>query len=348
MGEEELIQEVVHDPQADDRQVIDLSGDDENISDDMDLREGADPTSAKDLGFLDDKEEKKKEEAEPGEPGGAEGEEGEVKDAGEPEPTEAPAAKKFVDVFEEYKDDPDFKDISLDEGKKVVAELIKGRDDFDRAVQAFETDKKQIVEMSDLMEENKDLADFIWDTIERHKNGLPLLKTEDDLIDEESLTPEQKAARQRIARIEKDLADRKLKEDMNFYQNKINEIQKIHVDPDTKESLLSENDIDMIADIAIRHKTDDLAGVAKWYLADRQKYVDKALERSKAKMKEEIKADVIKEYLNMKKEDREKLIGQSGKTIKKAATPPKRRDMDDGSSMKGFLASLRKYNKSVI
>lgn len=332
MGEEEYTEpEVVHNPGEADQQVIDMTGDDDDVTDEMDLGVGKEPSKPPEGLELENKEPASEDE---GKDVDEEGKEPESEDKGE-----EVKPQEFADVFSELKDDPSFRDITLDEGKKVLTEMVKDRNDFDETVKQFESDKTQILEMSDLMSENKELADHIWRSIDRHKKGLSILQTEEDLEREEELTPAQRDDREKIAALEKENKQRKLKEDTAFYQKKIDEVHSKFVDDD-KKSLLSESDIDNIADIAIRNRTDDLVKVAGWYLGERQKHIDKAVEKALAGYKEKVKPEIIKEYMGLKEKERQEILDSGKKPLKAAPPERKKLSLDDDSAKKGFLKDL--------
>jgi len=265
----------------------------------------------------------------------------EDKKGGEEKPPEAP--QKIMDLLPELADIAGFKEVSVEEGKKQILDMIKDRETFAQVAQQFQEDQKQILEMSDFMNGNPEAAKAVWRVIDRIKAGLEPYPKEGEK--EPELTPAQKELRARIDRLEKEKKDSEKKENEAFYQRKIDEVKSKFVDEKTKKSLFDDNDIDIIADIAIRNKTANLVSVAQSYIDRMNKWAEAAINNARANFKEEVRNDIIREYLNMKEEDRAKFFD----TKKAPAAPPpvkKTLSLDDGSARKSFLNSLKEMNKA--
>lgn len=267
-------------------------------------------------------------------------------DGSSPPADDGEKVKSFAETFPDFAELVGDKNISVEDGKKLINEVFNERQDLTQSKADFEKQYEQYFEMDSLMNTDKELAEFIWTAIKRKKEGKPLTRKEEKAIDEyeddgtlkAKPDKEKEELKKRVEGLESEFKNRDKEGRVHYYKNLIDSAIKKHSDKDGK-SLLTNEDIALISERAIAQQSDDIVGIADKFVEERNSRTETIVQTRLAEYKETVKAEVIKEYLGLKAEDKEKFVD-----IKDAQAPAgaaKTLSLEDGSAKKGFLSDLK-------
>ena len=215
-----------------------------------------------------------------------------------PEGNEPPKAgnepKKFVEVYKDFADLEDFKEMSLEDGISAVKDIMSKKKSFAEQSKLLESDLAQIKGMSDLLNKDQDLAKFVWDAIDRRRNGKPLYEGEATTPEGDEDTYQDQTAKDlddlknKVTEMEK---EKKLREDIAKIDQKVRDIKNNYKDKDGN-PILSDKQVDVILDMAYARNTDDLDTVAKDFVGLVSEINEKFLAQNEQ--------SIIKKYLDGK------------------------------------------------
>lgn len=267
--------------------------------------------------IMNEPEEKKVEEKQPDE----------ANDKKEPEGSEEKGTeepKKFVDDFDFLAEREDFKNLTVEEGKQRIKDIL------------MSDELAEAESLIDFMEKNSTFRDKVLELYDSIENGEDVREEKDESRFDDLDEKESEELR-RIEALEQAEEERREAEEVQHYNKVFDKIRSEHVDAEGNTTLDNE-DLKSIIDIAVRNNRNDLHKVAELYVQRRDQFVKKAIEKAiEAK-----KPEIIKEYLNLKQEDRDKIIDTKG-----ASTPPNTpagnapKENSWEASKKGFLNSMK-------